>query len=29
VLMPYYLVSGIDLGRVSQLPAVLRRDVRN
>ena len=29
VLMPYYLVSGIDLGRVSQLPAVLRREVRN
>ena len=29
VLMPYYLVSGIDLGRISQLPAVLRRDVRN
>ena len=29
VLMPYYLVSGIDLGRVSQLPAFLRREVRN
>ena len=28
-LMPYYLVSGIDFGRVSQLPAFLRRDVRN
>ena len=29
VLMPIYLVSGIDLGRVSQLPAFLRREVRN
>jgi hypothetical protein len=29
VLMPYYLVSGIDLGRVSKLPAFLRRDVRD
>ena len=29
VLMPYYLVSGIDLGRVSQLPTVLRREVRD
>ena len=28
-LIPYYLVSGIDLGRVSQLPTVLRREVRN
>ena len=28
-LMPIYLVSGIDLGRVSQLPAFLRREVRN
>ena len=29
VLMPIYLVSGVDLGRVSQLPAFLRREVRN
>jgi hypothetical protein len=29
VLMPIYLVSGIDLGRVSKLPAFLRRDVRD
>ncbi len=29
VLMPIYLVSGIDLGRVSQLPAFLRREVRD
>ena len=29
VLMPIYLTSGIDLGRVSQLPAFLRRDVRD
>lgn len=29
VLMPIYLTSGIDLGRVSDLPAFLRRDVRN
>lgn len=29
ILMPYYLVSGIDLGRVSKLPAFLRRDVRD
>ena len=29
ILMPYYLVSGIDVGRVSQLPAFLRREVRN
>lgn len=29
LLMPYYLVSGIDLGRVSKLPAFLRRDVRD
>ena len=28
ILMPIYLVSGIDLGRVSDLPAFLRRDVR-
>lgn len=28
LLMPIYLVSGIDLGRVSDLPAFLRRDVR-
>lgn len=28
VLMPIYLTSGIDLGRVSDLPAFLRRDVR-
>jgi hypothetical protein len=27
-LMPIYLVSGIDLGRVSDLPVFLRRDVR-
>jgi hypothetical protein len=29
VLMPIYLVSGIDIGRVSKLPAFLRRDVRD
>lgn len=29
VLMPIYLTSGIDLGRVSNLPAFLRRDVRD
>lgn len=29
VLMPIYLTSGIDLGRVSDLPAFLRRDVRD
>lgn len=29
LLMPYYLVSGIDLGRVSKLPAFLRRAVRD
>lgn len=29
VLMPIYLVSGIDLGRVSDLPAFLRREVRD
>jgi hypothetical protein len=29
LLMPYYLVSGIDRGRVSKLPAFLRRDVRD
>ena len=31
VLMPIYLLSGsgVDLGRVSQLPAFLRREVRN
>ncbi|MDQ8208654.1 hypothetical protein QEH52_14100 [Coraliomargarita sp. SDUM461003] len=29
LLMPIYLVSGIDLGRVSDLPAFLRRDVRD
>jgi len=29
VLMPIYLVSGVDLGRVTQLPAFLRREVRN
>jgi len=28
ILTPIYLVSGIDLGRVSDLPAFLRRDVR-
>lgn len=28
LLMPIYLVSGINLGRVSNLPAFLRRDVR-
>ncbi len=27
VLMPIYLVSGVDFGRVSKLPAFLRRDV--
>lgn len=29
MLMPIYLTSGIDLGRVSDLPAFLRRDVRD
>ncbi|WP_308984894.1 hypothetical protein [Thalassobacterium sedimentorum] len=29
LLMPIYLVSGVELGRVSKLPAFLRRDVRN
>lgn len=29
ILMPIYLVSGIDLGRVSDLPIFLRRDVRD
>ena len=29
LLMPIYLVSGVDLGRVSQLPAFLRRDLRD
>ncbi|MGZ0656668.1 hypothetical protein ACWPKO_06525 [Coraliomargarita sp. W4R53] len=29
ILMPIYLVSGIDMGRVSKLPAFLRRDVRD
>ncbi len=29
ILMPIYLTSGIDLGRVSKLPAFLRRDVRD
>lgn len=28
LLMPIYLVSGIELGRVSDLPVFLRRDVR-
>jgi len=28
-LMPIYLVSGIDLGRVSDLPVFLRREVRD
>jgi hypothetical protein len=28
ILMPIYLVSGIDLGRVDSLPIFLRRDVR-
>jgi hypothetical protein len=28
LLMPIYLVSGVDLGRVSDLPVFLRRDVR-
>jgi hypothetical protein len=28
LLMPIYLVSGIDLGRVTDLPIFLRRDVR-
>ena len=28
LLMPIYLVTGVDLGRVSDLPAFLRRDVR-
>lgn len=28
MLMPIYLVTGADLGRVSDLPAFLRRDVR-
>jgi hypothetical protein len=29
MLMPIYLVTGADLGRVSDLPAFLRRDVRD
>lgn len=29
LLMPIYLVSGTDLGRVSDLPVFLRRDVRD
>ena len=29
ILMPIYLTSGIDLGRVSKLPAFLRKEVRN
>ena len=29
LLMPIYLVSGTDLGRVSDLPTFLRRDVRD
>lgn len=29
LLMPIYLVTGIDLGRVSDLPVFLRRDVRD
>ena len=29
MLMPIYLVSGIDIGRVSNLPVFLRRDVRD
>lgn len=29
MLMPIYLVTGIDLGRVSDLPVFLRRDVRD
>jgi hypothetical protein len=29
ILMPIYLVSGIDIGRVSDLPAFVRRDVRD
>lgn len=29
MLMPIYLVSGIDTGRVSNLPVILRRDVRD
>lgn len=29
MLMPIYLVTGVDLGRVSKLPAFLRRDVRD
>ncbi len=28
-LMPIYLVTGVDLGRVNRLPAFLRRDVRD
>lgn len=28
-LMPIYLVTGVDLGRVSKLPAFLRRDIRD
>lgn len=28
-LMPIYFVTGVDLGRVSKLPAFLRRDVRD
>lgn len=29
ILMPIYLVSGVDLGRVDKLPAFLRRDNRD
>jgi hypothetical protein len=29
VLMPIYLVTGVELGRVSDLPSFLRRDVRD
>ena len=29
ILMPIYFVNGIDLGRVSQLPAFFRREVSN
>jgi hypothetical protein len=29
ILMPIYLVTGTDLGRVSDLPSFLRRDVRD
>lgn len=29
ILMPIYLVTGVDFGRVSKLPAFMRRDVRD